>query len=541
FTTSPQDARSSNYATDVAKMLQVPIFHVNGEDPEAVAQVVKLSMDFRATFRRDVVIDMHGYRRLGHNEGDEPSFTQPVLYHAIQQRKPVREGYLEHLLKLKGLTREEADEILARRQELLENELSRSRSEIEKNQPQQNGAGLWVGYSGGPEPHESSVKTGLEKQQLAQLLEGQTKLPSHFHPHPKIRKFLENRKQMARGETPLDWSAAESLALASLAVQGHRVRLTGQDSGRGTFSHRHAILHDYENGHTYMPLQHLAPNQAPVQIINSPLSEVGVLGFEYGYSLDCPEGLVLWEAQFGDFWNVAQVIVDQFIASAENKWGRLSGLVLLLPHGFEGQGPEHSSARLERFLMLGAEDNIQVVNPTTPAQMFHLLRRQVLRSWRKPLVVMTPKSLLRHPEVISSLDDLATGSFHSIIADSLPAENVRRVLLCSGKIYYDLKKHREEQKREDVAILRIEQLYPLHKDTLEKLLSGYAADTPVYWVQEEPENMGPWRYLYVQFGERLFGRHPFMGVSRTASASPGTGSASMHKKEQADVVQRAFA
>jgi 2-oxoglutarate dehydrogenase E1 component len=319
------------------------------------------------------------------------------------------------------------------------------------------------------------------------------------------------------------------------------VRLTGQDSGRGTFSHRHAILHDYENGHTYMPLQHLAPNQAPVEIINSPLSEVGVLGFEYGYSLDCPEGLVLWEAQFGDFWNVAQVIVDQFIASAENKWGRLSGLVLLLPHGFEGQGPEHSSARLERFLMLGAEDNIQVVNPTTPAQMFHLLRRQVLRSWRKPLVVMTPKSLLRHPEVISSLDDLATGSFQSIIADSLPTENVRRVLVCSGKIYYDLKKHREEQKREDVAILRIEQLYPLHKDTLEKLLSGYAVDTPVYWVQEEPENMGPWRYLYVQFGERLFGRHPFIGVSRTASASPGTGSASMHKKEQADVVQRAFA
>jgi 2-oxoglutarate dehydrogenase E1 component len=543
FTTSPEDGRSTNYATDVAKMLQVPIFHVNGEDPEAVAQVVKLSMDFRATFQRDVIIDVHGYRRLGHNEGDEPSFTQPVLYAAIQQRKSVREGYLEHLLKLKGLSREEADEILARRQEHLETELSRSKSEIEQRQPQQNGngAGLWAQYTGGPEPRDKDFKTGLPVSESSALLEAQTKLPSHFHPHPKIKKILEGRKQMAKGEAPLDWAAAEALAFASLAVQGHRIRLTGQDVGRGTFSHRHAVLHDFENGHTYMPLQHSSPGQAPVQIYNSPLSEIGVLGFEYGYSLDYPDGLVLWEAQFGDFWNVAQVIVDQFIASAENKWGRLSGLVLLLPHGFEGQGPEHSSARLERLLMLGAEENIQVVNPTTPAQYFHLLRRQALRSWRKPLAVMTPKSLLRHPDVGSTLDEIANGTFQPIIPDPLAPEKVDRVLLCSGKVYYDLKKHREEQKLENVAIIRLEQLYPLHKDTLEKLLSVYAAETPVFWVQEEPENMGAWRFLLAQFGPRLFSRHPLASVARAASASPATGSASIHKREQAEVVQKSFA
>ncbi|HEY0455990.1 MAG TPA: 2-oxoglutarate dehydrogenase E1 component, partial [Verrucomicrobiae bacterium] len=378
FTTSPEDARSTNCATDIAKMLQSPIFHVNGEDPEAVAQAVKLSMDFRAEFRRDVVIDMHGYRRLGHNESDEPSFTQPVLYRAIQQRKTVREGYLDHLLKLKGVTREEADGIARARQEHLEAELGRSKSDSEPKTPASSGGGIWARYFGGTEPKDKDVATGLPREKISALLEVQTRLPEHFHPHPKIKKFLEARREMARGDTPLDWSAAEALAYATLAAQGWRVRLTGQDSCRGTFSHRHAVLHDYENGSTYMPLRHLAPDQAPVQIYNSPLSEIGVLGFEYGYSLDYPDALVLWEAQFGDFWNVAQVIVDQFLASAEDKWGRLSGLVLLLPHGFEGQGPEHSSARLERFLMLAALDNFQVANPTTPAQFFHLLRRQVV-------------------------------------------------------------------------------------------------------------------------------------------------------------------
>src|SRR6266850_1402988 len=428
FTTSPGDARSSTYATDVAKMIQVPIFHVNGEDPEAVAQVVRLSMDFRYEFKRDVVINMYGYRRLGHNEGDEPAFTQPVLYRAIAKRKPVREGYLEHLLKLGEVTREEADAIAAQRREALEKELSASQSAKEAGTERR--SGLWSNYRGGPEPAAEITPTGTPRQKLSSWLEAQSTVPENFHPHPKIKKLLTTRHEMAQGQQPLDWSAAESLAFASLACQGVRVRLTGQDTERGTFSQRHAVLHDYEDGHTYTPLKHLAPNQAPIDICNSPLSEIGVLGFEYGYSLDYPDGLILWEAQFGDFWNAAQPIVDQFIASAEEKWQRLSGLVMLLPHGLEGQGPEHSSARLERFLQSAAGDNLQVVYPTTPAQYFHVLRRQALRSWRKPLIVMTPKSLLRHPKVVSSLEECATGSFQPILPDTAPKPTpVRQAIL----------------------------------------------------------------------------------------------------------------
>jgi len=539
FTTGPNEARSTNYATDVAKMLQIPIFHVNGEDPDAVAQVVRLAMDFRRSFQRDVVIDMYAYRRLGHNEGDEPSFTQPVLYRAIQKRQPVRQGYLEHLLELGELKREEADEIARRRHEHLEKELSESQTGNDR--PDNEPRGIWSGYSGGPEP-DDEARTGVDKGRLSRWLEAQTRLPEDFRPHPKIKKFLETRKQMATGEQPLDWSAAEALAFASIACEGFRVRVTGQDTERGTFSQRHAVLHDYEDGHRYAPLQHLEPNQAAVEIHNSPLSEAGVMGFEYGYSLDWPDGLIAWEAQYGDFWNAAQVIVDQFVASAEDKWRRLSGLVLLLPHGFEGGGPEHSSARLERFLTLAAEDNLQVVYPTTPAQYFHCLRRQVVRRWRKPLVVMTPKSLLRHPKVVSTLDECAQGRFERILPDALPrpAGQVRRILLCSGKIYYDLEKHREENKREDVAIARVEQLYPLRAHALQSVLSGYGEGTPAVWVQEEPENMGAWRFMRVQFGEELFGRFPFSIISRPASASPATGSASAHKKEQGEIIERAF-
>jgi 2-oxoglutarate dehydrogenase E1 component len=541
FTTAPAEARSSTYATDVAKMLQIPIFHVNGEDPEAVAQVVRLSLDFRKEFKRDVVIDMYGYRRLGHNEGDEPSFTQPILYRAIERRKPVREGYLDHLLQLGGLTRQEADEIADHRREHLEKELSESRSQSYQFPPREL-EGVWKGYHGGLETEAPEVATAVAKERLVQLLEIQTQLPADFQPHPKIRKLLDARLTMCRGEEPLDWSAGEALALATIADEGHRIRLSGQDSGRGTFSHRHAILHDYRDGHTHTPLQHLSANQGPVEIYNSPLSEVGVLGFEYGYSLDCPDGLIIWEAQFGDFCNVAQVIIDQFIVSAEDKWHRLSGLVLLLPHGFEGQGPEHSSARLERFLALAAEDNIQIVNPTTPAQLFHCLRRQMLRRWRKPLVVMTPKSLLRHPKVISRFEDFSEGGFKRILPDALgkPAEAARKVLLCSGKIYYDLQKQREELHRDDVAIVRLEQLYPLQRDDLKNALSGFQDGTPVLWVQEEPENMGAWRYLRIRFGENLFDRFPFSGISRPASASPATGSSNSHKQEQAKLLTEAF-
>jgi 2-oxoglutarate dehydrogenase E1 component len=541
FTTPPSQGRSAMYATSVAKMLPAPIFHVNGEDPEAVAQCVLLALEFRAKFKLDVVIDMYGYRRLGHNESDEPTFTQPVLYRRIAERKPVREGYLEHLLKLGEVTRAEADEIAGHRQELLEKNLAEARS---KPSAQLTGirSSKWDSYFGGPEPKEKTV-TGVAREKLSALLEAQTRLPADFHPHPKIQRILEARQKMAQGEQTLDWAAAESLAFATLATEGMRVRLSGEDCGRGTFSHRHAILHDFEDGHLYTPLQHLAPNQAPVDIWNSPLSETGVLGFDYGYSLDWPGGLILWEAQFGDFVNAAQVIVDQFIVSAEKKWGHLSGLVLLLPHGLEGMGPEHSSARPERFLRQAAEDNIQVVYPTTPAQYFHLLRRQAVRRWRKPLIVMTPKSLLRHPGSVSTLDELANGSFHRILPDELPdkaAAGVKRVLLCSGKIYFELVEHREKSKRDDVAILRVEQLYPLADEALQSALAKYRDGTPVFWVQEEPENMGAWYDFRVRFADNLFGRLPFAGVSRPASASPAGGSSKAHKLEQAAVIAKAF-
>jgi 2-oxoglutarate dehydrogenase E1 component len=545
FTTRPNEGRSSAYASDVAKMLSIPIFHVNGEDPEAVAQVVQLALDFRREFKRDVVIDMYGYRRLGHNETDEPSFTQPLLYKAIEQRKPVREGYLDHLLKLAGITQRDANRIAEARHEHFEKELSQSK-EPDYQPPTPLPRGTWVGFLGGADATipEVGTKTNCSRDQLSKLLERQTQFPGDFHPHPKIEKFLSTRLKMARGEQPLDWSAAEALAFASLAIANHPVRLSGQDVGRGTFSHRHAVLHDYEDGHRYVPLQHLDAKQASVQIYNSPLSEIGVLGFEYGYSLDTPTGLICWEAQFGDFWNVAQVIVDQFIASAEDKWKRLSGLVLLLPHGFEGQGPEHSSARPERFLAMAAEDNIQVAYPSSPAQYYHLLRRQVMRPFRKPLAVMTPKSLLRHPDIVSNLDEFATGQFQRVIPEVSPAvtpDKVKKVLFCSGKIYYELRKYREALKRDDVAIVRLEELYPLNEALLHEVFGFYPENTPVIWVQEEPENMGAWRYLHNIYCNRFLGRHPFSNISRAPSASPATGSASTHKREQEQIIKQAFA
>ncbi|HUJ11517.1 MAG TPA: 2-oxoglutarate dehydrogenase E1 component, partial [Verrucomicrobiae bacterium] len=529
FTTSPEEGRSSIYCTDVAKMLQIPIFHVNGENPEAVAQVVQLALDFRARFKMDVVIDMYGYRRLGHNEGDEPTFTQPMLYRAIEKRKSVREGYLEHLLKLNEISREEADEIAQRRRERLEQALSEARTEsTEKDGSFRE---LWDGHKRASHSSESDVQTGVERQRLVELLKAQTVFPADFHPHKKILKGVEHRLAMARGEQPLDWSTAESLAFATLAVAGVRIRLTGQDTARGTFSQRHAVLHDFENGHIYVPLQHLAEGQAPVEIYNSPLSEAGVLGFEYGYSMDCPDGLVLWEAQFGDFANAAQVIIDQFIASAETKWKRLSGLVLLLPHGFEGMGPEHSSARLERFLQLAAEDNLQIVYPTTPAQYFHVLRRQMLQRRRKPLVVMTPKSLLRHPQSVSTLDEFSRSGFQCVIKDD-DHRNANLTFLCSGKIYFELLQERANRKRDDVAIVRLEQLYPLPQEILQLQRDGQS----LTWVQEEPENMGAWRYLQ----SKLRGRLSLNCVARPESASPATGSMVRHKEKQQELLARAF-
>ncbi|MCC6214933.1 MAG: 2-oxoglutarate dehydrogenase E1 component [Polyangiaceae bacterium] len=541
FTTPPGESRSQTYATDVAKMLQIPIFHVNGEDPEAVASVVRLALDFRQRFRKDVVIDVYGYRRLGHNEGDEPAFTQPVLYRAIRERPSARESYVRQLIEHGEVTQDEADRVAVEARERLERDFAQARAEGAAAAPDWLG-GLWRGYVGGADDSTPDVETAVPEARLASLLARQTELPADFHPHRTLERLLHQRREMAEGARPLDWGAAEALALATLVTEGVRVRLTGQDSARGTFSHRHAVLHDVEDGHKYMPLLHLEPGQAPIEVYNSPLSEAGVLGFEYGYSLDWPDALVAWEAQFGDFANCAQVIIDQFISSAEDKWKRLSGIVLLLPHGFEGQGPEHSSARLERFMMLTAEHNLQVTQPTTPAQLFHLLRRQVHRKWRKPLVVLTPKSLLRLPAATSALAELATGRFERILADTRPAPRATRaVLLCSGRVYYDLEQRRAAAGHEDVAILRVEQLYPLGDDVLLRALARYADGTPVRWVQDEPDNMGAWRLLRYRLGERILGRFPLAGVCRDESASPATGSPGAHELEQRRLLEAAFA
>lgn len=540
FTTEPNDGRSTTYATDIAKMLQIPIFHVNGEDPEAVAQVVSLAMDFRKEFHRDVVIDLYAFRRWGHNEGDEPRFTQPRMYNEIDARKTVREQYLGQLLKLGKITSAEAEQIQKERTEKLESEFEATKHESFVPDTQTLAAN-WSEFYGGDEPAEPTDTTE-PIETLADLLDKTTRLPAGFSANKKLKRPMAQKREMAQGKLSLDWASAEATAFASLLTAGHPIRMTGQDCQRGTFSQRHAVLHDTKDGSTYTPLKNLAPDQAPLELYNSPLSEAGVLGFEYGYSLDNPNGLTIWEAQFGDFWNCAQVIVDQFIASAEDKWNRLSGLVMLLPHGFEGQGPEHCSARVERFLAMAAEHNIQVCQPTTPAQYYHLLRRQVIRKWRKPLVVLTPKSLLRHPRCVSPLKVLAEGSFKKILRDRKVAlADARRLLLCTGKVYYDLLDAREERGLNDVAIMRLEQLYPLTVDELVASFEGYPKGSEVYWVQEEPTNMGAWPYLKLNFGDDLLDVYPLHRVSRVESASPSTGSMAAHKLEQADLIDEAFA
>jgi 2-oxoglutarate dehydrogenase E1 component len=538
FTTSPGEGRSSTYATDVAKMLPVPIFHVNGERPQAVAQAVALAMDFRAKFQRDVIIDMYCYRRWGHNEADEPSFTQPLVYKAIEHRPSIRDSYLKHLLELGKVTEEEAGRIADEERSELEKQFNEAKKVQVQPQPL-TPSPVWQPYYGGREP-DDGPDTGVDATQLKSLLERLSHLPDGFHVHKKLLRSIERRRKMAKGEEPLDWSAAEALAFASLAVEGHPVRLAGQDSVRGTFSQRHAVLHDVVDGRRYEVFQHLHNTQAPVHIINSPLNEAGTMGFEYGYSLDYPEALVMWEAQYGDFVNAAQVIIDQFVVSAEDKWRRLTGLVLLLPHAFEGKGPEHSSARVERFLGLAAEDNLQIVCPSTPAQYFHCLRRQVKRNWITPLVVLTPKSLLRHPRVVSTLDELASGRFRRVLADTRPdPSETSSVLLACGKMYYDLVEARETRKRFDVAILRIEQFYPLRDDVLAEALRDYPDSLRIRWVQEEPENMGAWPYWKNRFCGRLLKR-PFSVVARAPSASPATGSAAAHHREQEILIEQAF-
>ncbi|HEY8040621.1 MAG TPA: 2-oxoglutarate dehydrogenase E1 component, partial [Polyangiaceae bacterium] len=541
FTTVPGDSRSTRYCTDVARMLRVPIFHVNGEDPEAVIQVTRLAVEYRQRFKQDVVIDMYCYRKYGHNEGDEPRFTQPLMYALIDKKPTVREAYVARLVKAGHVTLEEADEIATWRRGTLEAALEDAREGDYLHMPQAMG-GVWAPYRGGPEANAPEVPTTFPKDKLLAAIERLTVMPDGFHANPKAHKILEQRRDRAMAGQGLDWGTAEHLAFASILMEGHGIRISGQDSRRGTFSHRHAVLYDTETGKPYTPLANLGGSGVGrFEIYDSPLSEAGVLGFEYGYSLDRPDKLVVWEAQFGDFANAAQVIIDQFIVSAEDKWMRLSGLVLLLPHGFEGQGPEHSSARLERFLALSAEDNVQVCNPTTPAQFFHLLRRQVIRPWRKPLIVLTPKSLLRHPEAVSTIDELAGGSFRRVIPDDwAEASKVRRILLCSGKVYYDLAAERRKRQARDIAVVRLEQYYPL-SDALAKALAPYREGTPVVWVQEEPRNMGAWYFMNAR-REAMFGaRHPLSTACRPESASPATGSKAAHDLEQKMLLDEAFA
>ncbi|HET7784849.1 MAG TPA: 2-oxoglutarate dehydrogenase E1 component [Myxococcales bacterium] len=537
FTTNPEDARSTPYATDIARALRAPVFHVNGEDPEAVIWAVQLAIDYRQRFRQDVLIDLYCYRKYGHNEGDEPAFTQPLMYEAIRRKKPPREVYARRLADEGVATDGEADQLMRERMERLETELERTRKEGARRSFSAM-AGLWSKYRGGPDKDTPEVPTAVPEAHLRELLVKLSQVPQGFVPNDKVAKLLEGRRKLAEAPATqgFDWGVGEHLAFATLLDEGTPIRFSGQDARRGTFSHRHAVLADAHDGKRYTPLAHLRQGQGIFDIFDSPLSEQGVMGFDYGWSLDMPEALCVWEAQFGDFANGAQVVIDQFISSAEDKWNRLSGITLLLPHGFEGQGPEHSSARLERFLQLCAEDNMQVCYPTTPAQVFHLLRRQVVRPLRKPLIVMTPKSLLRHKHAVSTLEDLSRGAFRRIIWDPAVGKEATRVLLCTGKVYYDLAAAREAKKRPDVAILRIEQLYPLPDELLVQALAPYP-DAERVWVQEEPFNMGAWYHLNARWPSAL---GPLACVSRPESASPATGSEKSHKYEQQLLMDQAF-
>ena len=540
FTTLPEDARSSTYATDIAKMIEAPIFHVNGDDPIAVRFVTETALDFRQEFGRDAVIDMYCYRRYGHNEGDEPLFTQPDLYARIANRPSVAQLYKRELIETSVLSVEAAAQLEKDLQDRLEGALEevkaleRSR-EGRRDRFNESTAVFQPKYSGKSRP------TAISPELLKQIVDGLTRVPDDFNVLPKVKRITIDRQREAY-ETggPYDWGFAEALAFGSLLLEGVPVRLSGQDSRRGTFSHRHSFLYDAKSGQPYLPLLHLAPNQARICIYNSLLSEAAVLGFDYGYSLDYPNMLCLWEAQFGDFANGAQTIIDQFIVSAESKWQRPSGIVLLLPHGYEGQGPEHSSARLERFLQACAEDNIQVCNLTTAAQYFHVLRRQMKRDFIKPLIIMTPKSLLRFEQASSRTEDFTAGSFSEILGAPgvAPPEKIERVILCSGKVYYDLLNHREAEKIASAAIVRLEQLYPLAEEKLRAVLAPFSRAQKVVWCQEESQNMGAWTYLEPRL-RAMLGRG-LLYAGRNASASPAVGALAVHKREQACVINDAF-
>ncbi|HJZ93335.1 MAG TPA: 2-oxoglutarate dehydrogenase E1 component [Gemmataceae bacterium] len=532
FTTAPSDARSTTYATDVAKMIQAPILHVNAEDPEAAVFVAELALEFRQTFRKDVVIDLYCYRKYGHNEGDEPAFTQPLLYQKIKNRPSVSAVYTEKLIADGTLKREEAEEI----QRQFQTKLDEAQQAMREGPPGRRGmrsfSGLWQRLQ--PRYKHDPVPTGVARDVINRVIDQITTVPPGVTVNPKVTRLLEHRREVVHQGEGIDWATAEALAFGTLLTEGTSVRLTGQDTRRGTFSQRHATLVDATTGARHVPLEGLAKDPAYFAIYDSLLSEEAVLGFEYGFSADAPQTLVLWEAQFGDFANGAQSVIDQFIVCSESKWQRSSGIGLLLPHGYEGQGPEHSSARLERFLQMCAEDNIQVCNATTPAQYFHLLRRQMKRDFRKPLILMTPKSLLRHKDVASRIDDFTGGHFREVLDDVVPRpDRVRRVLLCSGKVYYDLL---EKRARDDLAIVRVEQFYPFPEHLLREALSRYRR-AEVVWVQEESQNMGGWTFMEPRLRAMGF---DVKYVGRDASASPAVGSLKIHQREQAELVDAAL-
>lgn len=541
FTTNKrEDARSTEYCTDVAKMIEAPIFHVNGDDPEAVLFVAQLAVDYRYEFKKDVVVDLVCYRRRGHNETDEPSATQPLMYQIIRNLKTTRTLYADSLVAQGLLTQAAADEMTTTYRAALDRGEHVASGLV--SEPDRSLFVDWTPYIG--HDWETPANTGYELKALQAIANKMCEIPDGILVQKQVEKIYEDRRKMAAGALPLNWGMAETLAYATIVEQGYPVRMTGQDVGRGTFSHRHAVVHSQKDGSSYMPLANMKPDQPSFELFDSYLSEEAVLAFEYGYSTTSPTGMVIWEAQFGDFANGAQVVIDQFITSGEHKWGRLSGLTMLLPHGYEGQGPEHSSARLERFMQLCAEHNIQVCVPTTPAQVFHMLRRQAIRPMRRPLVVMSPKSLLRHKLATSTLEELANGHFQNVIADtSVDTPKVKRVILCSGKVYYTLLEERATRNQEDVALIRLEQLYPFPEEELKAALAPYAHAKDIFWCQEEPMNQGAWYSSQHHMRRVVHDLHPHLYldyVGREPSAAPAGGYMSAHIEEQNRFVNQAL-
>ena len=532
FTTLYSEEHSSRFSAQLARRQSIPIFHVNAEDVDAVVRVGRMALDYRYTWSGDVVVDLIGYRRHGHSEVDDPTVTQPLLYKAIKEHPPLWEIYAEDI----------GAENVQQKVEKVREELEAAREKaktIRKKPLLRELPQYWNDYKGGRYKPEYEVNTGLSAEELGEITTRLTTDPADFHIHPKVEKLLEQRAEMGAGKRLVDYGMAEALALGGLVKAGIPVRLTGQDTRRGTFNQRHSVLFDIENEQEYVPLEHIAEGQARCEIYNSALSEAGVLGFEYGYSRDYPETLVMWEAQFGDFANVAQAVIDQFVSAGEDKWGLLSGVVLLLPHGHEGQGPEHSSARIERFLQLAARDNFQICQPSNAVQYFHLLRRQALRHWRKPLVVFTPKSMLRHPDASSPIEDFTHQRFLTVLPDT-EVSDATRILICTGKIGHELRGERKKRNDKTTAIVSVEQLYPFPEKELEAAIGQFASAREIVWVQEEPANMGALFYVLPRL-RRIAGERPVLSVKRSASASPATGSAKAHEVEQKTLLTLAFA